>query len=576
MDQAKDTVTMDKAAKIMDGSNEENQKQVTQNVGNSESGKLHFFDSVEGATGGSLEGTTENLPERKRIPTEKGLEYFLNTKVSAFRNAKSTWCKTAKAANDLMIENPTIDQLKSMRADLVRDFLLASQIYHDIKDHLNEHDKSEMHTKLDELESSNLALISKLTDVIRDIQNEIGSGSHKSFSGSHKSNSSKSSESSQARAIAAGKVAALKAKMKYLEREAEMTKALKRMQTEAQLEMAEAKYEALTNVELTGKPYLSPHADVFEPKSQRYVQTETYNTDYFPQASFHDNKPPQSLNPAKPSKFNIQSATSNAQKSHSFTIPPQQQNIQIIKENDSFAKTLAEHMFINRLPIPEPPQFNGDPLKFPSWRATFETLIGSRSIPRAERVHYLRRYLEGQAKEAVEGFLLLSTDDAYERAMHLLDDRYGNTFAIANAFRDKLDSWPKVTARDGPGLRRLADFLYQCSAAMQNNNNLYILNDERENKRILSKLPDWIIVRWGRKVQQYRREHKAFPPFTEFATFITEEAEFANDPITALPPKGNQTENPDKGRKRFDKQARQAGAFNVATNEETSEQSRKC
>ncbi len=88
MNQAKDTVTMDKAAKIMDGSNEENQKQVlTQNVGNGESGKLHFFDSVEGTTGGSLEGTTENLPEHKHIPTEKGLEYFLNTKVSAFRRA---------------------------------------------------------------------------------------------------------------------------------------------------------------------------------------------------------------------------------------------------------------------------------------------------------------------------------------------------------------------------------------------------------------------------------------------------------------------------------------------------------
>ena len=52
-------------------------------------------------------------------------------------------------------------------------------------------------------------------------------------------------------------------------------------------------------------------------------------------------------------------------------------------------------------------------------------------------------YLKGAALECV-GYFLLSTDDAYQEAMSLVEQRYGHPFLIANAFRDKLESWQKV------------------------------------------------------------------------------------------------------------------------------------
>ena len=191
-------------------------------------------------------------------------------------------------------------------------------------------------------------------------------------------------------------------------------------------------------------------------------------------------------------------------------------------------------MNLNRIPMPEPQQFKGDPLKYPGWRAAFETLISASSLPPAKRVHYLRRYLGGPAQEAVEGFLLLSTDEAYDDAMRLLETRYGNHFAIANAFRDKLETWPKISNRDGLGLQKLADFLKQCQSAMVNNPSLAILNDERENRRILLKLPEWIVTRWGRFVHRVKKDTGRFPPFGTFVEFLTEEAELATDPVTSL------------------------------------------
>ena len=75
--------------------------------------------------------------------------------------------------------------------------------------------------------------------------------------------------------------------------------------------------------------------------------------------------------------------------------------------------------------------------------------------------------MAGPAKEAVEGYFLIPTDDAYEKAKHLLEERYGDPFGVITAFRDKLDAWPKIQARDGVALLKFADFLRQCEAAMQ-------------------------------------------------------------------------------------------------------------
>ena len=54
--------------------------------------------------------------------------------------------------------------------------------------------------------------------------------------------------------------------------------------------------------------------------------------------------------------------------------------------------------------------FSGGPLDYASWKSAFETLIeqNQKQIPPAERIHYLKRYLGGKARESIEGFFLYS------------------------------------------------------------------------------------------------------------------------------------------------------------------------
>ena len=82
----------------------------------------------------------------------------------------------------------------------------------------------------------------------------------------------------------------------------------------------------------------------------------------------------------------------------------------------------------------------------------------------------------------IEGYLLLSSDEAFAEAKKTLEKRYGDPFIIANAFRERLERWPKIHPKDGTSLQKFADFLQQCHIAMQGIGSLGVLNDYGESK----------------------------------------------------------------------------------------------
>ncbi|MEW8545262.1 MAG: DUF1759 domain-containing protein [Candidatus Thiodiazotropha sp.] len=200
----------------------------------------------------------------------------------------------------------------------------------------------------------------------------------------------------------------------------------------------------------------------------------------------------------------------------------------------SLVKSLTEQVNLGRLPAPEPSVFTWDPLKYPGWKVDFSMLIEQRKIPPAERIHYLKKYLSGTAKEAVENFFLISSDTAYDEAKNLLDERFGDPYVIGSAFRDKLEKWPKIAPKDCNSLQRFADFVKQCQTAMDSIGTLKCLNDDRENRKFLSKLPDWIVTRWSRTAYQWKEDKEEFPAFKVFADFLSKEAKIACNPVISL------------------------------------------
>ncbi|XP_038074806.1 uncharacterized protein LOC119742710 [Patiria miniata] len=242
--------------------------------------------------------------------------------------------------------------------------------------------------------------------------------------------------------------------------------------------------------------------------------------------------PENESSPSPPNTDPLTTPTENGQ----FTSP----TCDMKSPTDDAIKTLTgsllEQLKMNRLPPPEPIVFSGDPMQYITWKQGYDILIEHRGIhvPPAERFFYLKKYLKGEALDLVRGFSLVNDESAYKEAKRALDKRYGDPFIVSNAFRDKLDSWPTVAPKDAFGLRRLSDFLRQCQTAMEKNGNLNHLNDERENRKILAKLPDWLIGRWGRTVANWKEKNGSYPPFQTFASFVEKEANIACDPVTSV------------------------------------------
>ena len=194
----------------------------------------------------------------------------------------------------------------------------------------------------------------------------------------------------------------------------------------------------------------------------------------------------------------------------------------------------------NRLPIPEPVVFNGDPLHYPTWVKAFETLIEGRAVNAAEKLHFLGKYVSGEAKEVVNGFMPMDGDDAYQKSKEMLAKRFGDPFIVATAFRKRLDEWKPIAPHDAIGLRKYADFLVQCEKAMEKVTSLNVLNDDQENHKMMSKLPKWVSNRWVRTVYKSKIEQKRYPLFAEFVKFLVTESNIACNPVNLRTNKGHE------------------------------------
>ncbi|CAB3995222.1 Hypothetical predicted protein, partial [Paramuricea clavata] len=170
------------------------------------------------------------------------------------------------------------------------------------------------------------------------------------------------------------------------------------------------------------------------------------------------------LNPSTP-EF-VPNAVPSIPTNQQDTIPPVIEKIvtnpvlnepSLVQAQLDVISKLLEVQNQNRLPLPEPGIFNGDPLQFPIWLKAFETLIEGRAINPAERLHFLGKYVTGEAKELIKGFMLL---DGYQ-----------------------------------------------------------------------AKLPRWTLVRWGRRVYDWKEKNHNFPPFSEFVKYLVTESNIACDPV---------------------------------------------
>lgn len=210
------------------------------------------------------------------------------------------------------------------------------------------------------------------------------------------------------------------------------------------------------------------------------------------------------------------------------------------------ADLLAQRQDRDSLLRPEPEEFSGNPSHYPNWIKSFETFIKRKTKDPSGRLYYVGKYTKNKAKEALRGPLSLYSADAYDKATRISITRFGNHFMVANAFRKKINDWPKIQPNDGPGLRKFSAFLDHCETAMTTIHYLNVLNNPDENQKMIKKLPTHIVARWSEVVDEWLAEEEPeegcgnlrfgrqcfkpeYPPFSEF---MRKGARIAYNPVT--------------------------------------------
>ena len=478
-------------------------------------------------------GDEEARSIRERTLTEKGKEYTIQMYKSKCSTKKRAWKRTGNDIYTKILKISCIDELHECMHELntkFGEFYSACEELIGVCPHLND----SIDQELQDCEKFN-------TDLLKEVNERIKALEHKSdsLSSDDNSNVSNDSKGKQEKAGAEAKPEAVcnndgegqlnpsqldKKEIIQPQTSAEVKAQPVKKELSQPFDVDKVKREMLEKVErmfseLPSKE-LNPDAKVFSPA----VNLQEYNTHVT-----HGNQ------------------TSSTDGNVMYNTQPfpgyvsQKDAMQSIADMMSVMKTRED------LPRPAPDVFKGDLLVFSDWLQTFELFIESKTTVPSERLFYLKTYTDGEAKEAISGLLRLKTEEAYVKAKRTLKGRFGNPFLVSNAYRKKLNEWPKIQSNDGPALRKFADFLQDCKTAMETMPQLAVLGDSQENVKLLKKLPIPLVEKWNTIVYKYacRDDDDSadessmdingdqYPPFERFCKFIKREATKACNPISS-------------------------------------------
>ena len=113
----------------------------------------------------------------------------------------------------------------------------------------------------------------------------------------------------------------------------------------------------------------------------------------------------------------------------------------------------------------------------------------------------------------------------------MLKERFGHPYRVAQAYKEKLNSWPAIRKGDGARLQQFSDFLVLCEQAMKTLQYMEGLNSEDTLRKVTSKLPSTVGIRWCRLANKMLRYEERLASFHDVVDFVKDEAALATDPV---------------------------------------------
>ena len=191
--------------------------------------------------------------------------------------------------------------------------------------------------------------------------------------------------------------------------------------------------------------------------------------------------------------------------------------------------TRRDILSIANMPKVELEQFDGDPMRFHEFFASFDENVHNVTTDGAMRLSRLQQYCIGDAKKAIRSCTLLGGEAGYQQARRILSSRFGDNHIVAQGVIKGLKSSKLV--KSSTELRHFADELSTGHATLESMGKLPQIDTQWNILEIAECLPTYVKNRWKRIAMDFKSDKGDYPRFTDFVQFVAKQAEEATDPV---------------------------------------------
>lgn len=181
-------------------------------------------------------------------------------------------------------------------------------------------------------------------------------------------------------------------------------------------------------------------------------------------------------------------------------------------------------------------QFDDKPENFRAWCSSFINATGEVHLTASQELDLMTKWLGKESGEQVKRIRSVHAGNpktALHKAWERLHECYAAPEILERSLFQRLDNFPKISAKDHIKLRELGDLLTEIQGAKEDGylSGLSYLDTSRGIGPIVDKLPFGLQEKWMSSGSWYKEQnHGRFPPFEYFCNFVCCEAKKRNDP----------------------------------------------
>lgn len=175
------------------------------------------------------------------------------------------------------------------------------------------------------------------------------------------------------------------------------------------------------------------------------------------------------------------------------------------------------------LPKVELPKYDGNILRYWSFIRQFETQVEGRTRDPGHRMLHLMNCCIGEARDAIEGCIILPPDEGYAKARELLKRLFGRCHVVSRKLIEEVIGFPRISKYNTESLTKLYVKMTNCWTSLSQMNYLADLNSMNTLQQIADKFYEELNDRWVRETCHIYESGRE-PEFTDMMEFINQEA----------------------------------------------------